>query len=145
MPPLKMNENLELIELVKNTNIIIAIENNIFLLSKKLALLKKIIVKTKAFEAIENNWGFGEEHKKIIMGVDKINKENNLLSLLFFLTTPIKDSKPENCTKFPNCSELNKKLKDITISPEPDNKFSKLFNSDGNLPLLAINFATDAW
>ena len=140
-----MNENLELIELVKNTNIIIAIENKTFLLCKKFVLLRKIMVKTKAFEAIENNWGLGEEHKKIIMGVDKISRENNLLSLLFFLTTPIKDSKPENCTKFPNCSELNKKPKDITISPEPVNKFSKLFSSDGNLPLLAINFATDEW
>ena len=105
--------------------------------------LKKIMVKTKAFEAIENNWGLGEEHKKIIMGVDKINKENNILSLLFFLTIPIKDTNPENCIKFPNCCELNKKPKDIRISPEPDNKFSKLFSSDGNLPLLAINFATD--
>ena len=140
-----MNENLELIEFVKNTNIIIAIENKTFLLCKKLVLLRKIMVKTKAFEAIENNWGLGEEHKKIIIGVDKISRENNLLSLLFFLTTPIKDNKPENCTKLPNCSELNKKPKDITISPEPDNKFSKLFNSDGNLPLLAINFATDEW
>ena len=50
-----MNENLELIELIKNTNINIAIENKIFLLSKKFVLLKKIMVKTKAFEAIENN------------------------------------------------------------------------------------------
>ena len=143
MPPLKMNENLELIELVKNTNIIIAIKNKIFLLSKKLALVKKIIVKITAFEAIENNWGLGEEHKKIIMGVDKINKENNFLSLLFFLTIPIKDTNPENCIKFPNCCELNKKPKDIRISPEPDNILSKLFSSGGNLPLLAINFATE--
>jgi len=50
-----MNENLELIEFVKNTNIISAIENKTFLLCKKLVLLRKIIVKTKAFEAIENN------------------------------------------------------------------------------------------
>ena len=50
-----MNENLELIELVKNTNIIIAIENKTFLLCKKFVLLRKIVVKTKAFEAIENN------------------------------------------------------------------------------------------
>ena len=140
-----MNENLELIELIKNTNIIIAIENKIFLLSKKFVLLRKIMVKIIAFEAIENNWGLGEEHKKIIMGVDKISKENNLLSLLFFLTIPIKDTNPENCIKFPNCCELNKKPKDIKISPEPDNILSKLFNSDGNLPLLAINFATDTW
>jgi len=50
-----MNENLELIEFIKNTNIIIAIENKTFLLFKKLVLLRKIMVKTKAFEAIENN------------------------------------------------------------------------------------------
>jgi len=50
-----MNENLALIELVKNTNIIIAIENKIFLLCKKFILLRKTIVKTKALDAIENN------------------------------------------------------------------------------------------
>ena len=103
------------------------------------------MVKTKALDAIENNWGLGEEHKKIIKGVDKINIVNKFLSLLFFLIIPTKESKPENWTKLPNCSELNKKPKDIMTSPEPDNALWKLFNSDGNLPLLAINFATDEW
>ena len=49
----------------------------------------------------------------------KLKVNNNLLLLLIFLNIPNMLINPENCTKFPNCSDPKYKPIAIMISPDP--------------------------